>query len=338
MQIEMKDARLDFEDFEESIRRPIVATTKLERLWRRAVSFLSKFFSGVWHYLLSFRNIALTASACVSCWLCANVFGFSFEINMTLVSTAVIFPICFAISESFKRREKVTEAAASLKASVLTMYWIYRDWLPVQYRVEYAAKTASALAYFLMKCAAFLHNPVQGPDRSRDLREIYTCLSSLSQLNEDLTKKMGYAKSGEGGASRVNQYLRLLANDFEKLRAVRDYRMPIGLLAFCNVLLHVLPMLMGPKYAFEAAKNCTGSAGCLGAGYFLAALFSIVTGGLYKVMAELEDPYDGQGPDDVNLTFATQFLAMARLQPQDLDAPPFNFLTKLKMNHEFTEC
>lgn len=304
---------------------------------RKTLEFSRQIGFGLWDYILSIRVLALIASSCFSCFVCHRWLDLSFEINLTLVSTAVIFPICFCIAESFKRREKVVEAAASLKTSAVMLYWVYRDWVAPDVSVEYAAHAASVIAFFLTKSAEFLTNPHDDLSRRNTCRDLYGALSSLSVLNEKLAKKAGYTKGGEGGGSRLNQYLRDLTSDFEKLRTVRDYKVPQGLLAFCSVLLNVLPALMGPKYVFEATKNCTSSSGCMGTGYFLAVLLAIVTGGLFRVLTELQDCYDGSGPDDVTLDMARQFLAATKLRPQTPDTSSsssdmFHFVAQLPKN------
>ncbi len=81
----------------------------------------------------------------------------------------------------------------------------------------------------------------------------------------------------------------------------------MGLSAFCNGMMNLLPPLMGPKYAFDAIKSCVSPSGCDGTGYYLACLLSIVVAGLYEVKSDLEDPFDGDGLDDIKYSYVHEF-------------------------------
>lgn len=48
--------------------------------------------------------------------------------DFTLVAWGTTFPLVFTITQSFTRRERALSIMASLKASVIALYFMHRDW------------------------------------------------------------------------------------------------------------------------------------------------------------------------------------------------------------------
>jgi len=98
--------------------------------------------------------------------------------------------------------------------------------------------------------------------------------------------------------SRINQYLRIIVNDFELMRNIAAYRTPVPLAAYSRVFLNVLPVVFAPYFAWLSISYYTG------VGYAVAALYAIVLVSLANIQEDLEDPFDGVGEDDVRLDIA----------------------------------
>ena len=55
--------------------------------------------------VINFRTLIALGIATVTLWF-AYILNFSYDIDLTLVSIAIIFPLVFNIRGSFKRRER----------------------------------------------------------------------------------------------------------------------------------------------------------------------------------------------------------------------------------------
>jgi predicted membrane chloride channel (bestrophin family) len=104
-----------------------------------------------------------------------------------------------------------------------------------------------------------------------------------------------------GEISRINQYLRSMIIEFEKMRNILQYRTPISLRAYSQVFLNIFPILFGPYFA----KLCNDS--YMAVGYGVAVIYSVVLVSLDNIQEDLENPFDCEGEDDVDLDVAEQY-------------------------------
>ena len=77
--------------------------------------------------IITRKTIIVTALAVLSTYLCRR-FGLIADFPMTLVATAVVFPIVFSIGGAYKRRENALARYGSLKAHGRAIYLATRDW------------------------------------------------------------------------------------------------------------------------------------------------------------------------------------------------------------------
>jgi len=94
--------------------------------------------------------------------------------------------------------------------------------------------------------------------------------------------------------SRLYQYVRYMLNDFERLRTVTDFRTPAAFRAYTWFWLTFFPLLFSPYFAFIAKSN-------LWAGLYDSIVTSLMLVSLYNAVVNLEDPFDGDGMDDLNM-------------------------------------
>jgi predicted membrane chloride channel (bestrophin family) len=129
------------------------------------------------------------------------------------------------------------------------------------------------------------------------LGKVYDVFSNYSSSHETLRK----AKVATGEISRINQYLRSMIIEFEKMRNILQYRTPISLRAYSQVFLNIFPILFGPYFA----KLCNDS--YMAVGYGVAVIYSVVLVSLDNIQEDLENPFDCEGEDDVDLDVAEQY-------------------------------
>lgn len=79
--------------------------------------------------VVNLKSLVISALAVLSTWLCLR-FGIRADFPLTLIATAIVFPLVFSISTAYTRREKALEELANIKAYGRALYLASRDWLP----------------------------------------------------------------------------------------------------------------------------------------------------------------------------------------------------------------
>jgi hypothetical protein len=236
--------------------------------------------------IINLKTFIITLLAVASTYLCHR-FGISADFPMTLIATAIVFPIVFSIGGAYKRRENALTKYSSIKAHGRAIYFASRDWLEnTDNQVQ--RKVINLLEDLLLTCRALFAQPVA--EMSEHEEKVYKVFSKLSKfINEELTEKGITA----GERSRCNQFLSKMIIAFEDIKHIYQYRTPRTLSAFSDFFVFVLPILYGP-YFVAIAKDY--SRGLL---YVMPILFTTILVSLGNIQQHLENPFDQIGEDDI---------------------------------------
>lgn len=237
-------------------------------------------------FIINFKAIVISALAVLSTYLCLR-WNVSANYPLTLIATAIVFPIVFSINSAYKRREAVLDDYASMKAHGRSIYFATRDWLD-DTDADKQRKCRSLLGD-LLRSNRELFNAPRTEMLDREER-VYGCFSNLSQFIREDLRQAGLA-SGE--VSRCNQYLSKMLLAFEQVKHIYQYRTPRTLRAFSDFFITVLPPLYGPYFAYVARDFSSGLT------YVMPVLFALVLVSLDKIQEHLENPFDQVGQDDV---------------------------------------
>jgi hypothetical protein len=168
--------------------------------------------------------------------------------------------------------------------------------------------------------------------------EVYRSLHTLSILMDRATFQAGYSKGGEGGMSRAMQFVTYMTRHFEELRTWRVYRCvphlteplerdshamsvtdppvrrsPFALQYIICICTHCLPVCLIPLWRYYAEQQ--PGAFSLTPAYVSSVLFSVLLMTLYNVYRDLEDPFDGEGWDDLKPDMVQGWVREACLKP-----------------------
>ena len=206
---------------------------------------------------------------------------------LTIISTAVIFPIVFSIGHAYKRRESALDDYGVIKAHGRAIYFAARDWLPEENpgRIQHLE---SVLAELLRSCRNMFKGSRE--EMPANERAVYAAFSDLSSF----VKRMRAEGLASGECSRCNQYISKMVVSFESVKHIYQYRTPRTLRAFSDFFILILPLVYGPYFAHQAIAY---EAAALT--YVMPVLFAVILTGLDNIQAHLEDPFDQIGPDDV---------------------------------------
>jgi hypothetical protein len=218
------------------------------------------------------------------------------EYPLTLIATAIIFPIVFSINGAYKRRELALTQYGILKSHGKAIYFVARDWLEDPSR-ETLERSKSRLKELFEACRNLFTDKVENIRANEE--EVYKAFSELSKFIKNDLRGNGLA-SGE--VSRTNQYLSKMFLAFEDVKHIYQYRTPRTLRTFSAIFISLLPILYGPYFAFVAAEYSQYLT------YVMPALFSLILVSLSNIQDHLENPFDGIGEDDISVN-VEEFMA-----------------------------
>ncbi|MBX7112072.1 MAG: bestrophin family protein [Dehalococcoidia bacterium] len=250
--------------------------------------------------------VLVAALAVAGTYACRRA-GLIVDLPADLVGIAVIFPVVFSIASAYTRREEALRSFAAIKADAASLYYAHRDWTAAGRDLR--DNGAILVEELLEAIGAYFGAPPEGQRLA--LERVYAAFSAISASYRGLLDA-GVSRSE---ISRLGAYLRELMTEFEAMRNFAHYRTPITLRSFSRFFLTIFPLLFTPYFAL------VGYPEHLAIGYVFAFTYGVVLVGLDNVQEELENPYDGLGPDDLRLTIAHEFIGLlTTTQPED--GPP----------------
>ncbi len=235
--------------------------------------------------IIGVHTLVITLLAVASTWLCLR-YEIIADFPLTLIGTAIIFPIVFSISGAYKRRESALREYGNIKAHGRAIFFATRDWLP-ESDSEVRGEIKDLLLMLLKACRELFHTPVD--KMSEKEKEVYASFSKLSRFIKGF-REMGLST---GEVSRCNQFLSKMIVAFENVKHIYQYRTPRTLRTYSKVFIYLLPVLYGPYFAYiskEFAPQTT---------YMMPVLFTVILVSLDNIQNHLENPFDQVGEDDV---------------------------------------
>jgi len=236
--------------------------------------------------IINFKALAVAALAVASTYFCIR-YGVTANFPLTLLATAIVFPIVFSINSAYKRREVVLDDYGSLKSHGRAIFFASRDWLENS-DAGTQEKCRALLGELLGSTRAMFSG--QRADMHEREELVYANFSNLSRfIREDLR----HAGLASGEVSRCNQYLSKMLLAFEQVKHIYQYRTPRTLRAFSDFFIKILPPLYGPYFAYIATDFSPYLT------YVMPVLFALVLVSLDNIQEHLENPFDQVGQDDV---------------------------------------
>jgi len=235
--------------------------------------------------IISIHTLIICVLSILSTFLCRK-YNILADFPLSLIGTAIVFPIVFSISGAYKRRESALKEYGNIKAHGRAIFFASRDWTP-EPDTELQNKAKDALGRVLIACRELFSAPVKDMDEKE--RAVYAEFSKLSKFVNSFRQK----GISTGEVSRCNQFLSKMVVSFENVKHIYQYRTPRTLRMFSKVFIYALPILYGPYFAeisMEFAKQTV---------YLMPILFTVVLVSLDNIQSHLENPFDQVGEDDI---------------------------------------
>lgn len=236
--------------------------------------------------IVNAKTVVITLLAVISTYFCRQ-YNLVANFPMTLLATAVVFPIVFSIGGAYKRRESALAKYSSIKAHGRAIYFAARDWLPETDKAV-QDRARNLMGELLVSCRTLFAQPVEQMQQNEE--RVYRNFSAISTYIKNDLRSRGLP-SGE--ASRCNQFLSKMIIAFEDIKHIYQYRTPRTLSAFSDFFVKVLPVLYGPYFA-HVAKDYSPELI-----YVMPVLFTVILVSLDNIQEHLENPFDQIGEDDI---------------------------------------
>ena len=250
--------------------------------------------------IVSKKTVVVTCLAIASTFLCSR-YDITADFPLTLIATAIIFPIVFSIGGAYKRRETALDRYGIIKAHGRALYFAARDWLENSDPQD-LEDLRNLLEGLLKACRTLFAGTMD--TMSPNEEQVYRRFSELSGYIKERMRQKGLA-SGE--VSRCNQFLSKMLIAFENIKHIYQYRTPRTLRAFSSFFITLLPPLYGPYFALIARDYSNGLQ------YAMPILFSVILVSLDNIQEHLENPFDQIGEDDVMIN-AEKFVERLKLE------------------------
>lgn len=213
----------------------------------------------------------------------AYQFGIHFNVDLTLLSIAVIFPLVFSIRGSFRRREKAIEHLSQFRASITSMIYLVNS--STKITPEY--KREISQIFYSIGDKMIHHLKGDGNDTT-DIDNITNLVYVF--IMENLKNIPG------GIRDRVFRIMENMNEAIDNLHGIHVHRTPISLKAYCLVFIYLFPLIYAPTLIHTIGIDTPAWAP-----YVVVLLTEFILISLYNIQDQLEYPFDSKGLDDIKL-------------------------------------
>ncbi len=209
-------------------------------------------------------------------------FEFSFDLNVTLFSIAIIFPLVFTIREAFKARDSILKLLSVFKSSLNAVYYCFANnkKLSDDKKQFIADKLNEVSLLFFNALKANEYHPATVRAK---LDEVY---DFLEENREGIST---------GVAFKIIRFLKDVHESIENTVGLKMHGTPISLRAYCLVFIYMFPFIFVPALAYDLRDSQPWVV------YALSVVHGFILISLYNVQDAMEDPFDQIGLDDIRL-------------------------------------
>lgn len=213
-----------------------------------------------------------------------HVLNLSLDLDLTLLSIAILFPLVFTIRGSFKRREKTLEFLSEFKTGLkLCLYTMDRcEKIPEEVKQKFR-DIISSISDILI---AYVNG------KNVNMKEVHEHIQMVPDFLRDNNEVIGNSTS-----NRIIRYMKEVNNGAECTMSIKNHRTPVSLRAYCLVFIFLFPFLHGANLMERINANND----LIWVVYLINCIISFVLITIYNIQQDLEDPFDQNGLDDIRL-------------------------------------
>ena len=232
--------------------------------------------------ILNYRTlITLVLSLIVP--IVAYQFRVVYNIDLTLMSIAIIFPLVFTIRGAFRRREKALEHLSLYRAGLKTI----ENLIEFSPKIDDQVKLDGQIKINKLSNALYNHLTTKNEDPSEFDNAYEGFLDFMRENGEMITG---------GSREKIFRFLKDVLDSADNLIAIHSHRTPISLKAYCLIFIYIFPVIYTPtiinKIGIDNPSWLT---------FFIVILSEFILISLYNIQDQMEHPFDDDGLDDIKL-------------------------------------
>jgi predicted membrane chloride channel (bestrophin family) len=232
--------------------------------------------------IINYRTIISLAIAIVTLFF-AYKFDLNFNIDLTLLSIAIIFPLVFNIRGAFRRREKALEHLSQFRSALKTIHNLFMS--NPNLMEENKQELTNILSEISDKTIDHLRN------NTENTIELDQCINKIFDfINTNQDQISSRLKD------KIFRFVSDLHESVENLNAIHVHRTPISLKAYCEYFIYIFPFIYSPAIIYKIGVESP-----VWITYFVVIFSQFMLISLYNIQDQLEYPFDDVGMDDINL-------------------------------------
>ena len=261
----------------------------------RLIETRKKYFT-----VINYRTLISVVISIIATWL-AYRFKLIFNLDLTLISVAVVFPLVFTLGSAFQRREKALEHLGRAKGALSAIKYCFSFGNKIEDTEK--EKIFREVDNVKVELIAFLHS------ESNDKKELNLSIAKIQSFiirHGDLL--------GRNLSLKVYKLMRDVIMGVENSISIKVHRTPQSIRAYCELFIYIFPFFYAPtlikniQYQDILAHEILVSPSIA----FMDNRFAVIVYGLnivisfilitlFNVQEQIENPFDQDGMDDIKL-------------------------------------
>ncbi|MCH1518387.1 MAG: hypothetical protein L7T62_07215 [Flavobacteriaceae bacterium] len=232
--------------------------------------------------IINHRTLITLVISLVVPYLCYN-HEIIYNIDLTLISIAIIFPLVFAIRGAFKRREKALEHLSKMKSALIGIQYL------IKANNKMSIEEQEKGSILCVEIADRFMDHLDGSTTSKDdLEASFMSLVDFMEKNPETISN--------GLKTKINGIIQKVHEGMENALAIHIHRTPISLKAYCKVFIYIFPIIYTPTIIIKIGLDNPAWIT-----YFVVILSEFILISLYNIQDDMEYPFDHKGLDDIKL-------------------------------------
>ena len=232
--------------------------------------------------VFNFRTVIALAIALITLVI-SYIFEFSYNIDLTLVSIAIIFPLVFNIRGSFNRRERALEYLSQFRSALLTLDYYFKN------TPKLTEDDKRDMTNILLEISNELTVHLGGSEYDRkdideQVQKVFNFITDKDELIPVRYKV------------RIFRIMNELHESIENLLGIHVHRTIISLKAYCEYSIYVFPIIYVPTIIYHVGMDASKWFA-----FFTVLFTEFILISLFNIQDHLEYPFDKIGMDDIKL-------------------------------------
>ena len=232
----------------------------------------------------------------------AYYYNLVFDLDLTLISVAVVFPLVFTLGSAFLRREKALEHLGRAKGALASIKYCFSASKNIV--DEEKEKIYSGVNSVKSELISFLYA------KSNDKVKLNQSIGLIQNFIMEHRDALGRSLS-----LRIYRLMRDVIMGIENSISIKVHRTPQSIRAYCELFIYIFPFYYAPTLIKNVDTPSSGSGEIINSlpvpmidndyafiVYGLNIIISFILISLFNVQEQIENPYDQDGMDDIKLT------------------------------------